>query len=100
MSKSLLDKLHIVINYLDCQHYGWFLTGALRYEYYITKNKPYWFSGVLVGFIVSRSLAGKILIPMLVANSLLFIFAYSLIPLFVQRYSDSFLPGFFIDGVY
>lgn len=84
-SKPLLNKITLILYYLDYRYYGWFVTGALFYEYYITKNKLYWFSALLVGFVASRYLTGKVLMPMLFANSLVFIFGYSIISSKLQR---------------
>ena len=89
LSKPLLDNLYIVLHYLDYRYYGWFVTGALLYEYHITKNRLFWFASILVGFVASRYLDGFKILPMLVANSLIFIFAYSLISPALQRFLSS-----------
>lgn len=82
---EIAGQLNTIYKYLNYQHYGWFATGALFYQYHRYKNIKYWIMAVLLGLVAARCLGGLPSKSMTVASTIVFLFALSLISISLQK---------------
>ncbi len=77
LSSSSWEGAKQIYKHLDYQHYGWFVSGMLFYEYSITKKIRYWLFALAISLVSARCLGGLLSESMIVATILVLVFAFS-----------------------
>ena len=92
---TVAEPLALFFKYSDYIYYGWFASGALFYQYYMSKDVRYWLGAIVIGLLSARGLDGFMTVSMVFATSLVMLFAFSLNVSFVQKaLSNKFLLFF------
>jgi peptidoglycan/LPS O-acetylase OafA/YrhL len=95
LSFNISEQLDLFYKYSNYQHYGWFAAGALFYQYQISKQLKYWLLGLLIALISARCLGGLLSKSMIVATSLVLIFAFSMNSIMIQKLLSNKVLVFF-----
>lgn len=95
LNAALTEQLNTIFHYLNWGHYGWFAAGTLFYQYYTTKNVQYWLGAVLLALVAARCLGGVMSMSMVVATTIVLIFAFSMINITVQKVLSTKVLVFF-----